>query len=362
MRSLFKSELEEVLVHTGQHYDADMSEVFFQELGIDPPAYRLEVGSASHGAQTGLMLEKLEKLFLEERPDMVLVYGDTNSTLAGALAASKLHIPVVHVEAGLRSFNKAMPEEINRILTDHVSTLLFAPTHTGVDNLLKEGIGRNPEAPISIDHAKVYYCGDVMYDNALFFKDRAQLEEKDFLNKIGVDQSGFLLSTIHRNANTDDLLRLKSIFCGLVEAAQIYGKKVVLPLHPRTRKMIGQFAQTDAFFSALPSEILIIPPASYLQMTLLESACDLVLTDSGGVQKEAYFFQKPCIVLRPETEWVELVQTGVASLADADQESIARAAATFRSKAWTAPANLYGDGKAAEFIISEIVQYLQSKA
>lgn len=361
IRSHFKEELEEFLIHTGQHYDADMSEVFFQELGIDPPAYRLDVGSANHGAQTGMMLEKLEKLFLEHKPDVVLVYGDTNSTLAGALAASKLLIPVVHVEAGLRSFNKAMPEEINRILTDHVSTLLFAPTETAIANLKHEGFGQHLENQVAKDCPKVYHCGDVMYDNALFFKERAKAEVGDFLAQLGVEPGGFLLATIHRNANTDDLERLKSILCGLAGAAQLYGKKVVLPLHPRTRKMIGQFSQEDAFFASLPSEILLISPASYLQMTLLESCCDLVLTDSGGVQKEAYFFQKPCIVLRQETEWVELVNTGAAILADANQVTIEKAAQHFRKNVWNAPSDLYGDGKSARFIINKVLQFLNTK-
>jgi len=362
IRNLYSADLTESIVHTGQHYDTDMSDVFFEELEIPKPVHHLHVGSGSHGAQTGLMLSAIETLFLEQKPDLVLVYGDTNSTLAGALAASKLLIPVVHVEAGLRSFNKAMPEEINRILTDHVSTLLFTPTLTGIQNLVKEGFSDQIPEKVDANHPLVVHSGDVMFDNALYFRNLAEEKAKDWFQKLGLKEDAFLLATIHRNANTDDSFRLKSLLSGLMKTSEVLGIPVVLPLHPRTQKMITQYAATDAFFASIPTnQIRIMPPVSYLQMVLLEAKCNMVFTDSGGVQKEAYFYQKPCLVFRPETEWVELVDSGAAILVDADEDRMQEAIQTFSSSGYPAPAGFYGDGKSAEFICGEILKMLQSK-
>jgi UDP-GlcNAc3NAcA epimerase len=320
IRQHFSDQLQETIVHTGQHYDAGMSDVFFEELEIPPPEFHLHVGSAGHGKQTGTMMQSLEDLMLSEKPDLVLVYGDTNSTLAGALTASKIHIPVVHVEAGLRSFNKGMPEEINRILTDHVSTLLFTPTKTGLNNLKKEGfISCSEGQKTDMNHPAVFHCGDVMFDNALYFKSLALKKASSWFSGLPVSKGKFLLATIHRNANTDDPERLKSILEGMMQAARMMQAPVVLPLHPRTQKMLDSYRLSDPFFGEIPKDLIfILPPVSYLQMVYLESQCEMVLTDSGGVQKEAYFYEKPCIVLRPETEWVELVESGAAVLADAD--------------------------------------------
>jgi UDP-GlcNAc3NAcA epimerase len=359
IREQFASQLREFIVHTGQHYDADMSEVFFEELEIPKPAYHLHVGSASHGAQTGAMVSALEALFLEHKPDAVLVYGDTNSTLAGALAASKIHIPVIHVEAGLRSFNKAMPEEINRILTDHVSSLLFTPTETGLENLIREGFAKGDGQAASPNHPQVFHCGDVMYDNALYFKEIASKKAGEWFDNQGLKEGRFILSTIHRNANTDDPARLKSLLSGLLEVVADSGLPLVLPLHPRTRKMLSQYALTDSFFGDLESKgIQILPPASYLQMVLLEASAALILTDSGGVQKEAYFYQKPCVVLRPETEWVELVDSGAAILADADQNRIREAGKKLLEASYSAPTGFYGNGNSSTFIAQQILEML----
>ena len=362
LRSGFSEKMTESIVHTGQHYDADMSEVFFEELGIPRPDYHLHVGSSSHGAQTGTMLQSLEQLLLDQRPDAVLVYGDTNSTLAGALAASKIGIPVVHVEAGLRSFNKAMPEEINRILTDHVSSLLFAPTGTGIENLTREGFHLNMPGDGSPDKPRIFQCGDVMFDNALYFKSKAAEHAGSWFAGTGLQEQGYFLATIHRNANTDDPVRLKALLQGLDQVSVQTGMPVVWPLHPRTRKMLDQFSQTDVFFRDLsPERFRLLPPASYLQMVLLEARSRMILTDSGGVQKEAYFYQKPCVVLRPETEWVELVSSGAAVLADADATRLITAVHHFLSAPYPAPEGFYGNGHAATFIAETVVAMLESQ-
>ena len=351
----FQQEIQEFIVHTGQHYDAGMSEVFFQEMGIPAPAFDLHVGSASHGQQTARMLEGLEQIFINEKPDVVLVYGDTNSTLAGALAASKLGIPLVHVEAGLRSFNKAMPEETNRILTDQVSSLLFSPTQTGIDNLRREGFPDNPSGPWSADCPGVFLSGDVMYDNALFFRDKSIYAYADWFSKSGLKAGAFMLATVHRNMNTDDPLRLKAILSGFLKLADAADQPILWPVHPRTRKMLQEFGKLDSFFANLPEDKLrMTDPVGFLQMVLLESSCSMVLTDSGGVQKEAYFYEKPCLVLRSETEWTELVESGAALLTDADENRIADAGLAMLKAGFSAPAGFYGDGNAAGFIAAKI--------
>lgn len=283
----------EILVHTGQHYDSNMSEVFFDELEIPQPDYHLGIGSGTHGSQTGKMLEAIEAVLIQEQPNWVLVYGDTNSTLAGALAAAKLHIPVAHVEAGLRSFNRQMPEEINRVLTDHSSDILFAPTETAVKNLLHEGIAEQ----------RIHLVGDVMYDAALYYGAKADTHSQ-ILSNLGLSPKGYILATIHRAENTDDSLRLQAIFQGLIQVAQEI--PVVLPLHPRTRKAL----ERENLFLEVSKSLVIIEPVGYLDMVMLEKNACLIATDSGGVQKEAFFYRVPCVTLREETEWVELVEMG----------------------------------------------------
>lgn len=302
--------IHEVLVHTGQHYDYTMSRVFFEELELKEPDYHLGVGSGTHGSQTGEMLKRIEDVLLKEKPDLVMVYGDTNSTLAGALAAAKLHIPVAHVEAGLRSFNKTMPEEINRVLTDHISDLLFCPTQTAVENLEREGITKG-----------VHLVGDVMYDSVLY---NVQLAEKrsEILERLHLQPKGYALATVHRAENTDHPERLRSIFQAL-ETIAADGLPVVVPLHPRTRKRLSALN--------LPfNRLQIIEPVSYLEMLLLEKSAKIILTDSGGVQKEAFFFKVPCVTVRDETEWVETVELGWNVLVGCDPERIVEAGRTMR--------------------------------
>ncbi len=331
---------QELIVHTGQHYDASMSDTFFTELEIPKPKYNLGVGSASHGEQTAKMLSSIEGILKEENPSCVLVYGDTNSTLAGALAASKLHFKIAHVEAGLRSFNKKMPEELNRILTDHCSDFLFTPTETAKTNLLREGFKEEV----------IHQVGDVMFDASLYFLKRAEKQSK-ILSDLQLQPQSFVLSTIHRAENTDNPQILKNIFNQLTEVAQ--RTKVVLPLHPRTRKIIAGFDEHSKWESA----IKIIDPVGYLDMVMLEKNACLIATDSGGIQKEAYFFNVPCVTLRNETEWVELVEMGVNTLVNPNQTTIAKE--IFRlieqnknSKLAASSLSPYGDGHASEKILN----------
>lgn len=348
-------QVQELLLHTGQHYDANMSEVFFTELELDQPAFRLQVGSGNHGQQTGEMLSGIENILLTEKPDAVIVYGDTNSTLAGAVAAAKLHIPVIHIEAGIRSFNKAMPEEVNRVLTDHVSSLLFSPTDSGIANLAMEGITTTGEG--TANNPKAYRCGDIMLDNSLYFA--AKQQGADLLSKVGVAGKPFILATVHRNSNTDVPERLASIMRGIMSAASGKQWEVVLPLHPRTLKMLQQQENARLWGEMQKASYLhITEPLGYMDMVVLESQCELIMTDSGGVQKEAYFFHKPCIVLRPETEWVELLAAGACMLADADSDRITSAFNELSQAKKNDWPSLYGDGQAADFITATIVQHL----
>lgn len=358
IKNKFASQIQEIIVHTGQHYDTNMSQVFFDELGIPAPNYNLNVGSGSHGKQTAAMINGIEEILLSEKPNAIVLYGDTNSTLAGAVAASKIHVPVVHIEAGLRSFNKAMPEEVNRILCDHVSTLLFSPTKTGFDNLEREGFNGNASAPFTADNPKIYHCGDVMYDNSLYFSSVAE-SKTDVLSKNKLKKNKFILATIHRNNNTDEPLRLNALFQSLNDISENNNLDIVLPLHPRTAKLLETNLSKENY-AAIKSnaKFKIIAPASFLEMVALEKNCKLVMTDSGGVQKEAFYFEKPCVILRPETEWVELVECGTAIVADADENRIKNAFETLSSKTDLKFPKLYGDGKAAEFICGEMVKYL----
>ncbi len=315
----------EVLVHTGQHYDDNMSAVFFDELDIPEPAYNLGIGSGPHGAQTGAMLARLEDVLLVEKPDWVLIYGDTNSTLAGALAAAKLHIKVAHVEAGLRSFNRAMPEEINRTLADHISDLLFCPSQTAVENLRVEGITRG-----------VQLVGDVMADALASAAERAKTRSS-ILARLQLEEKGYLLATVHRAENTDDLARLQGILAGFAGL----DKPIIFPVHPRTRKVLEQLGNPHIAIAKLR----LIDPLGYLDMVRLIQATRMVLTDSGGLQKEAFWLGVPCVTLRDETEWVETVQAGWNVLAGATSARIIQSVSKFALPTSHPP--LYGDARAA---------------
>lgn len=358
IKNLFSTQIQEIIVHTGQHYDANMSQVFFDELGIPAPDYNLNVGSGSHGKQTAIMLTGIEEILIKEKPNAIVLYGDTNSTLAGGIAASKIHVPVIHIEAGLRSFSKAMPEEINRIMCDHVSTFLFSPTKTGYDNLIREGFNKDALAPYTADNPKIYHCGDVMYDNSLYFSDISE-EKTDVISKLKLQKNKFILATIHRNNNTDEPERLNALFKSLNDISLKHSLDVVLPLHPRTAKLLPLNLKKELFESiSVNPHFKIIEPASFLEMLALEKNCQLVMTDSGGVQKEAFYFEKPCVILRPETEWVELVECGAAIVADADEMKIKAAFDSLTHKLDLRFPKLYGDGKASEFICKELIKYL----
>lgn len=328
--------IDEKIIHTGQHFDANMSEVFFEEMEIPKPTYQLDIHGLSHGAMTGRMLEAIEKILLANRPDALMVYGDTNSTLAGALAASKLHIPVIHVEAGLRSFNMLMPEEINRIITDRISSVLFCPTQTAVQNLRDEGFDNLP--------IQIVKNGDVMQDAAIYYAEKAysksEVIQKNKLNS-------FVLATIHRQENTDSPENLKNIIQGLNEIHQQI--PVVVPMHPRTRQVLAN--------QNLKIEFTIIDPVGYFDMIMLLKNCDLVITDSGGVQKEAFFFAKHCITLRKETEWVELIENGFNILVGSNQEKLKHAFQALTNRKSDFNVDLYGRGKAAQLAAKFIAEY-----
>jgi len=328
------NEIKEVIVHTGQHYDANMSDIFFEEMQIPKPDYFLGIGGKSHGAMTGQMIEKIEEVALKERPDWIMVYGDTNSTLAGALVASKLHIKLAHIEAGLRSFNMKMPEEINRIVTDRVSNILFCPTDTAVQNLRNEGFE-------NFD-VKIIKCGDVMQDGAMFYKTLS------FKPAVSL-QENFILCTVHRAENTNEETRLRSIFESLEQIGK--DQQIILPLHPRTKKILQQL-------NIETHNITIVEPLGYLEMVWLIDNCSLVVTDSGCLQKEAYFFQKQCITLRDETEWVELLACGANTLVGADKNKILDTYLNeVKSNKASFTSELYGNGKASEKIIKELLLY-----
>ncbi|QSR36013.1 UDP-N-acetylglucosamine 2-epimerase (non-hydrolyzing) [Marinobacterium iners] len=324
--------IEEIILHTGQHFDANMSDIFFNQLNIPRPDIQLDIHGGSHGEMTGRMLAEIEQALLEHKPDRILVYGDTNSTLAGALAAAKLHIPVAHVEAGLRSFNMQMPEEINRILTDQISDLLFCPTSTAVQNLNNEGFAHKP--------VQVLQVGDVMQDSALLFAEQASAPADDL-------PEGFILATLHRAENTDNPERLASIVAALNNINATLAP-IVLPLHPRTRKLIAQHG--------LELNVHLIDPVGYFEMVWLLDHCELVLTDSGGVQKEAFFFGKACVTMRDQTEWVELIHAGANELVGADQGKIIDAANRNLGRKVQDTLQLYGGGRAAERIVSELLK------
>lgn len=334
------SDIREILVHTGQHFDQNMSDVFFDEMEIPKPDFHLNINSLNHGAMTGRMLEGLENLMLSEKPDIVLVYGDTNSTLAGALAASKLHISVAHVEAGLRSFNMNMPEEINRILTDRISDILYCPTDTARKNLMEEGFSKFG--------SRITVPGDVMYDAALFYAKKAG-EKSKIRQELGL--TSYVLCTLHRAENTDDIGRLSSICNALNEISKTY--QVVLPLHPRTKKLLEK--------TGLKLNFQTIEPVGYFDMLSLLENTEVVLTDSGGLQKEAYFFKKPCITMRDQTEWVELLEAGVNVLTGSNGNKIMEAVWEMKQKKLSFDQLLYGNGNAAAVIAEDLMKYLNNK-
>jgi UDP-GlcNAc3NAcA epimerase len=358
IKNKYSNKIQEIIVHTGQHYDENMSQVFFDELDIPHPNYNLNAGSGLHGKQTASMIEGIEEVLLKEKPNCIVLYGDTNSTLSGAIAASKIQVPVIHIEAGLRSFNKSMPEEINRIMCDHVSTLLFSPTNAGFQNLLKEGFRKNNKGPYSIHNPKIYHCGDVMFDNSLFFSTIAD-HASSVLSDNNLESGKFILATIHRNNNTDEPDRLNALFNAMNKIATTKKIKVIIPLHPRTAKLLSQNLSANLYSTIKTSEyIKIIAPVSFIGMIALEKHAQLVMTDSGGVQKEAFFFKKPCIIFRSETEWVELVKCKSAKIVDADETKIIEAYNYFSKTKKLKFPELFGDGKAAEFICDEILKHI----
>jgi UDP-GlcNAc3NAcA epimerase len=361
IKTSFSEEIEEIIVHTGQHYDHNMSEVFFEEMQIPKPHYNLNVGSASHARQTADILVGIEEIILRTKPDCVVLYGDTNSTVASSLAASKIHCPVVHIEAGLRSFNKSMPEEVNRIMCDHVSTLLFAPTQTAINNLKNEGFKLKSNPPFSMDNPSVYYCGDIMYDNSLYFSEIAE-KKTNVLSKFNLEAEHYILVTIHRDNNTDDPKRLSSIFKAIHDISLQYKIRFIIPLHPRTKKVLEINLDHDIYSKFLNNPLLTVTePASFLEMIVLEKNSLLIMTDSGGVQKESYFFKKPCIILRPETEWIELVELGTATIADASYQKITDAFAHYMNTKIESFSHIFGDGKASNFICEKIIENFRSK-
>lgn len=332
------NEIEEIIIHTGQHFDANMSDVFFTEMEIPKPKYNLDINGLGHGAMTGQMLEKIEKVLIDENPEAVVVYGDTNSTIAGALAAKKMNIKVIHIEAGLRSYNMKMPEEINRILTDRISDLLLCPTDTAIKNLQKEGFA-------NFD-SKVVRSGDIMKD-AVEFYSKTSAEKSSILKDLGLINNEFVLATIHRQENTDDIKKLRSIFEGL-EQINTYCK-VVLPLHPRTKKILEKYN--------LSYNITTIEPVGYFDMLELLKHCKMVITDSGGLQKEAFFNKKHCIIARDETEWIELVENGFAKIIGSDTDKMIAAFQGFKDSNVDFSINLYGDN-VGESIYTEIINLI----
>lgn len=332
----FTDQIKEILVHTGQHYDENMSSIFFDDLNIPQPKYNLEISGGTHGAMTGKMLGSIEQVLIQEKPDWVLVYGDTNSTLAGALAAAKLNIPVAHVEAGLRSFNMRMPEEINRIVADRISSLLLCPTGLAVENLRQEGVSKG-----------VYFSGDVMYDVALQFAEIAE-KKSSILTRLNLLNKPYILATCHRAENTNDSQRLKGVLTALNLMAKT--KHVVFPIHPRTKQMISRYGFNDYL-----EKLIVIEPVSYFDMIILEKNSNLIVTDSGGIQKEAFFFRIPCITIRDETEWIETVNAGWNEVAGTSVEKITQ---SFERIHVRKPKDCmpFGNGQAALSVINEILR------
>lgn len=354
IRESFSSEIIEILVHSGQHYDSQMSDLFFQELNLSLPDYKFDLKSSGHSDQTAEILQHLDLVIQKESPHAILVYGDTNTTLAGALVASKNKIPLIHVEAGLRSFNKSMPEEINRLLSDHCSSLLFCPGENAIDNLANEGIIHSPMGKCSADTPKVFKCGDIMYDNSLFFSQK--MSQDHYVPTYSFKD--FLLFTMHRPFNTDDPERLRSICEILLTFSNQQQKKIVFPLHPRTKKALKYSLDERAYFAFMNDPLIeIINPVSFKEMISFQQTCELVITDSGGVQKEAYFFEKPCLILRQETEWNQIINQGAAMLVEANLEDLTKKY-LFLTKGHIKYPKLFGVGDSASFICHKILEEL----
>ena len=352
IKTHYYTKIADTIVHTGQHYDYNMSQVFFEELEIPKPHINMNVGSGTHAYQTAQIMIKTEEIIQTQQPDVIVVYGDTNSTLAVSIVAAKIHIPVAHIEAGLRSFNKNMPEEINRITCDHVSTILFAPTHTAIRNLKNEGFNIDTKDHYTIDHPGIFMSGDIMYDNALYFKNKAQ--KPKLLENINAD---YALVTIHREQNTDNLQNLSQIANLMVQIADDHKINIVFPIHPRTFKTLSVHFPELKNMLEKHSLIHLIEPVSYLEMLALLQGCKIVLTDSGGLQKEAYFMQKPCVILRTETEWVEIIEQGAGRVTNIDNQKVKEAVQYFIQHASVLKyAPVFGDGHAAEFICNKIIE------
>lgn len=355
-----RDRVEEKILHTGQHYDDNMSRVFFDELGVPEPYLNLGTGSGLHGEQTAKMISGIERALLSEHFDGIVLYGDTNSTLAGAVAAAKLHVPVFHIEAGLRSRDMAMPEEQNRLVCDSLSSICFTPTATATANLEREGFTSSGAVFRDGKGRMVCQCGDVMYDNSLYFSSLAG-QRCDILSRYGLSAGEYVLSTVHRDVNTDDPVRLSAIFGALLDITGKYGVKVVMPLHPRTRKLMPDHLGPAMYAELLSSDrFILMPPASFFGMLLLEKNAAVVMTDSGGVQKESFFFSRPCVVFRDSTEWVEIIEHGAGVLSGADRERIVSAYDAMRSGHVTFP-ELFGDGNAAVHILDTILDYVTVK-
>ena len=354
----YSDKMNEIIVHTGQHYAKNMSEVFFQELNIPEPSYNINVGSGNHGTQTALMIKGIEDILIKENPEGIILYGDTNTTIAGALAGSKLGIPIIHIESGLRSFNKRMPEEINRISCDHMSTLMFVPTLTGINNLSKEGFICENDGKANINSPNIYHCGDIMYDNSLFISNHSEIKST-ILNDYNLEKDNYILFTIHRDSNTDQQDNLIEILSAIQFAQKRTELKIVLPLHPRTRKKLKEIKQEAVVTDLMNnSNIHLIDPVGVFDITELEKNARLIATDSGGVQKEAYFFEKPCVILREETEWVEMVANGNSILSGSKKDRIIAAIESLLKKDNFTYPPLFGDGNAGEFICSKILSDL----
>ena len=339
LKKMFNADInvKEIILHTGQHYDNNMSEEFFSELNIPTPDYNLQVGSDTPARQTAKMMMGIEEIALRQWPDFILIYGDTNSTIAGALVGVKLHISIAHVEAGLRSYDREMPEEINRVVSDSISTILFCPTETAVNNLKREGITKG-----------IYNVGDIMLETYLYYKDQAQ-KSSTILNKLNLKPKEFILCTIHRASNTDNIENLKNIFIGLTNSRE----EIILPLHPRTKKKINE---NDSLKKYIGPNIKIINPIGYFDMICLEANAKKIVTDSGGVQKEAYFNEIPCVTLRENTEWVETIEQGVNQLVGVDPKKIKESINNFHPQKQNYSKQLYGDGKTSEKIVKILNQ------
>ncbi len=351
IKEIYNSQIQDIIIHTGQHYDINMSDVFFNEMGIPTPTENLGIGSASHSIQTARMIEKIEEILLKYKPHVVVLYGDTNSTLAASISAIKMNIPVAHIEAGLRSFNKKMPEEINRIVCDHSSTLLFSPTITGLRNLQNEGFHLDSLPPYTADNPAVYLSGDIMYDNSIFYRDKA-VKLSNVIERLELKDKKFILTTIHRNTNTDEPERLKEIIEKMNAIATSTNYTVVFPIHPRTKKLIKEF---DLTF--LLKNIKVIEPLSFFDMIVMENAASLILTDSGGVQKEAYFYHKPCIIMRKETEWIEILQAGAGALEPQTIDEFTALVQRFINNPPSKFPAYFGDGQTAKFICEKLLLF-----